>query len=175
MHDPALPYTPTELEVLGLVDHLTTLMQAQERAGLPDPERGAKILELQRMADSVIGRARHRQQEQLAEAAEDAEDEAGPVEMPKSKEGKLKLLKRLELLLTTVQADGSTLAEKVADRKGVETALRRSAELYAQLKPELDQQRKREEAAEEKLRNVRDMLLLWKLNSSMLHGPGGQA
>lgn len=166
MNDPALPYNPTEKEVLELVAYHIKHMRAREHAGLHDPENAGKMDELQRIADLVHKQARNRQGKAAGSA---------PDELPGSLEEKMKLLKALEITLTIVQPDGTTMAERIGDGTGVGDALRKSAALHQRLTADLQKQRKLEQVAEAQLEAVRDMLLLWKLNNGTLLGPPGKA
>ena len=165
MIDPALP-SPTGKEVLELVYYHIKHMRAQEQAGLHDPENAGKVVELQRIADLVHKHASKRQGKAVGSA---------PGDLPGSLEEKMKLLKALELALTTVRPDGTTMAERLGDDTGVGDALRKSAALYKRLTADLQKQRKQEELVEEQLEAVCDMLLLWKMDNSTLLGPSGMA
>lgn len=170
MEPEALSPTPLEHEVLELVRHHLHSMEQRLRAGAAQPDDAARARELQRIAELVRARMANRQH--LAEAQDEEEPDD---RLPATLEGKLKLLKKLEEMLTTVQPDGTTMAEQVKDREGVTQALKSSAALHKQLTADLEQQRRLEAVAERALEQVRDTLLLWKVNNASFGSGGAQA
>lgn len=170
MEPAALSPTPLEHEVLELVRHHLHSMEQRLRAGAAQPDDAARARELQRIAELVRARMANRQR--LADARNDEEPDGN---LPATLEGKLKLLKKLEEMLTTVQPDGTTMAEQVKDREGVTQALKSSAALHKHLTAVLEQQRRLEAVAERALEQVRDTLLLWKVNNASFGSGGAQA
>jgi hypothetical protein len=173
MEPAALSPTPLEHEVLELVRHHLHSMEQRLRAGAAQPDDAARARELQRIAELVRARMANRQH--LADARNDEEPDGNLPNHGLDPLQPEKLLKKLEEMLTTVQPDGTTMAEQVKDREGVTQALKRSAALHQQLTADLEQQRRLEAVAERALEQVRDTLLLWKVNNASFGSGGAQA
>ncbi len=188
--------TATEREVLDLVDTLTAGMQAAEqRGGVPMPEHRA---ELGRIRQLVLDNVLRRQQTQEAAAA--ALGAAAPGNCPHCKgRGTVRPLldNPDQWCCTTCGLDAKgvpgTLAGKRAlyerlkkqlaalppakgrEHAQIQAQIRKADRLIADLMADEERQRKLDRAAEERLEELRNILLLWQVNSSGKAGKGGMA
>jgi hypothetical protein len=188
--------TATEREVLDLVDQLISGLQAAElRGGAPMHEHRAELKHIRQLVlDNVLRRQQVREAEAAATAAVAPRncahckgrgtvrpvpgdpshlcctscglDETG---MPGTLAGKRALHERLKAQLAEMPPG------KGREHAQVQAQVRRADKILADLMAQEEHQRQLERKAEERLEEMRNLLLLWQVNSSGRAAPGGMA
>lgn len=188
--------TATEREVLDLVDKLISGLQAAElRGGAPMHEHRAELKHIRQLVlDNVLRRQQVREAEAAATAAVAPRncahckgrgtlrpvpgdpghlcctscglDEAG---MPGTLAGKRALHERLKAQLAAMPPG------KGREHAQIQAQIRKADQILADLMAQEEHQRQLERKAEERLEELRNLLLLWQVNSSGRAAPGGMA
>lgn len=156
-------YSPLEQSTLDLVAELLRGVAQRALSGLSWPDDAARKDELHPIASIVQRSAQSRHERQLEDEERAAQDDPG---MPRTLEGKLQQLKQLQDILTTVQPDGTTMAEKVKDRTAITRDLRKAAALHKELSAEVARDRAAQLEVQLSMQHLHDLLLQWELGSA---------